>query len=99
MKHNIYNKNEKMLEVKKFSASWCGPCKALAPIINDVKSQFPNVLFSEHDVDSDYELATNFGVRTVPTVVLLKDGKEIQRLSGLSPKSTYIKVINEGINN
>jgi thioredoxin 1 len=87
-----------MLEVKKFSATWCGPCKSLAPIINDIKSQNTNIQFTEHDVDSDYETATNFGIRSVPTVVLLKDGKEVQRLTGLSPKSVYTKAINDLMN-
>lgn len=87
-----------MLEVKKFSAKWCGPCRALAPIINEVKSQFNNVMFSEHDVDSDYEAATEFGIRSVPTVIILKDGVEIQRVTGLSSKSNYVKLINEAVN-
>ena len=87
-----------MVEVKKFSASWCGPCRTLAPVINEVKSQFSNVKFSDHDVDEDFEEATQFGIRSVPTVVFLKDGVEIDRVMGLSSKNTYVKIINEAVN-
>jgi thioredoxin 1 len=86
-----------MLEVKKFSAAWCGPCKALAPIINEVKTQFNNVMFTEHDVDNDYEAATKYSIRSVPTVIILKDGVEIERVTGLSSKSNYMKLINEAV--
>jgi thioredoxin 1 len=87
-----------MVEVKKFSASWCGPCRALAPVINEVKTQFSNVKFSDHDVDEDFEVANQFGIRSVPTVVFLKDGVEIDRVMGLSSKNTYVKIINEAVN-
>ena len=87
-----------MVEVKKFSASWCGPCRTLSPVINEVKSQFNNVKFSDHDVDEDFEVANQFGIRSVPTVVFLKDGVEIDRVMGLYSKNTYVKIINEAVN-
>lgn len=84
-----------MVEVKKFGASWCGPCRALAPILSEVKSQYNNVSFVEHDVDDDFEEATKFGIRSVPTVVVLKDGVEVDRIVGLSSKLKYTNLINE----
>lgn len=86
-----------MLEVKKFSASWCGPCRALAPVINEIKSQYDNVKFTDHDVDNDFEEATKYGIRSVPTVVVIKDGVEVDRILGAAPKSNYIKIINESL--
>lgn len=86
-----------MLEVKKFSAAWCGPCRALAPVMNEIKGEFSNVKFTDYDVDVAYDEATEYGIRSVPTVVLVKDGKEINRFTGMSSKMAYVNAINEGL--
>ena len=86
-----------MVTVKKFSAVWCGPCRALAPIINEVKSNFSNVKFEEYDVDVAYEEATKYGVRSVPTVIIEKNGVEVERFTGVSSKIAYINAINESL--
>ena len=86
-----------MVTVKKFSAVWCGPCRALAPVMNEVKTQFSNVKFEEYDVDIAYDEATKYGVRSVPTVIIERDGVELQRFSGLSSKIAYINAINEAV--
>lgn len=86
-----------MVTVKKFSASWCGPCRALAPVINEVKTQFTNVVFEEYDVDEAYDEATKYGIRSVPTVVIERDGKELHRFAGAAAKMTYVNAINESL--
>ena len=86
-----------MVTVKKFSAVWCGPCRALAPVINEIKNQFLNVRFEDYDVDIAYDEATKYGIRSVPTVIIEKDGKEINRFTGVSSKMAYINAINECI--
>lgn len=86
-----------MVTVKKFSASWCGPCKALAPVMNEVKGQFSNVVFEDYDVDEAYEIATKYGVRSVPTVVIEENGKELHRFTGAASKMTYVNAINESL--
>ena len=86
-----------MVTVKKFSAVWCGPCRALAPVMNEVKSQFSNVKFEEYDVDVAYEEATKYGIRSVPTVVMEKDGIEVERFTGLQSKLAYVNAINENL--
>jgi thioredoxin 1 len=86
-----------MLTVKKFSAVWCGPCRALAPVMNELKSQFSNVVFEEYDVDVAYDEATKYGVRSVPTVIVEKNGVEVERFTGVSSKLTYINAINENL--
>jgi len=90
-------KKEQMVTVKKFSAVWCGPCRALAPVMNEVKSNFSNVKFEDYDVDVAYEEATKYGVRSVPTVIIERDGKEVERFTGVSSKIAYINAINENL--
>ncbi len=86
-----------MVTVKKFSAEWCGPCRVLAPVMNEIKGQFSNVKFEEYDIDVYNEVTEQYGVRSVPTVIIEKDGVELQRFSGLSSKIAYINAINEAV--
>ena len=76
-------------------ATWCGPCRALAPVINEVKNQFSNVKFEEYDVDTAYDEATKYGIRSVPTIIIEKNGVEVDRFTGASSKLTYINALNE----
>ena len=64
----------------KFSASWCSPCKVLASIIDNNPPSIPVV---EVDIDKDFELATKYKVRGVPTLVVVEDGEEVKRKVGL----------------
>jgi thioredoxin len=86
-----------MVEIKKFSASWCGPCKMLAPVMENIskKSNFSSVRFTNVDVDEQFELASKYGIRSVPTVVIEKNGQEVKRISGLQSEIFYTNVINE----
>lgn len=86
-----------MVTIKKFSAAWCGPCRALAPVMNEIKGQFSNVIFEEYDVDVAYDEATKYGIRSVPTVIMEKDGVEVERFTGVASKITYINAINENL--
>jgi len=90
-------KTKQMVTVKKFSAVWCGPCRVLAPVMNEIKGQFSNVKFEEYDIDEYNEITEQYGVRSVPTVIIEKDGVELQRFSGLSSKIAYINAINEAV--
>jgi thioredoxin 1 len=90
-------KTKQMVTVKKFSAVWCGPCRALAPVMNEVKTQFSNVIFEDYDVDVAYDEATKYGVRSVPTIIIERDGKEVERFTGVSSKMAYINAINENL--
>jgi thioredoxin-like negative regulator of GroEL len=65
----------------KFSASWCQPCKALASNFNYVDMK--DVEFKEADIEENSDLANQYGIRGVPTMVLLEDGKEVKRKSGV----------------
>ncbi len=86
-----------MVTVKKFSAIWCGPCRALAPVMNEIKSNFSNIKFEEYDIDEYSEVTEQYGIRSVPTVIIVKDGIEVNRFTGLSSKMAYVNAINEAI--
>lgn len=86
-----------MVTVKKFSAVWCGPCRVLAPVMNEIKGNFSNVKFEEYDIDEYSDVTEQYGVRSVPTVIIVKDGIEVNRFTGLSSKMAYINAINEAV--
>ena len=73
-----------------FSAAWCGPCKSLSPIMNEVSSQ---VAVEKIDVDKDYERAQQYGVRNIPTVILVDGVTEVKRFIGVQPTQNYINAL------
>ena len=83
------------LEVKKFYAEWCGPCKMLTPIMEQVQGKFSDVSFESINIDSQFEVAQKYYVRSVPTVIIEKDGKEVQRFAGLQSEMAYSNALNE----
>ena len=86
-----------MVTVKKFSAVWCGPCRALTPVMNEIKGNYSNVNFEEYDIDEYSDITEEYGVRSVPTVIIVKDGIEVNRFTGLSSKMAYVSAINEAV--
>jgi thioredoxin 1 len=86
-----------MIQVKKFYATWCGPCKVLTPLMENVKSKFSNVNFEDIDIEVQYEVAQKYYVRSVPTVIIEKDGEEVQRFTGVQSEMAYINALNEYI--
>lgn len=69
-----------------FYAEWCGPCRMLSPVIEELAGEETNVQFMKVDVDTAQKLATNHQITSVPTLVLYKDGKEVDRILGLRDK-------------
>lgn len=78
-----------------FFATWCGPCRMLGPVLEDLaNSNEINAKIIKVDVDQVGDVAANYGIQVIPTLVLLKDGKEIKRQSGFMPKAHLINFIN-----
>ena len=81
-----------------FWAEWCGPCRMLGPIIEDLSDDFADkAVIGKLDVDSNQQFAAQFGVRNIPTVLLFKDGELISRQVGVAPKKTYEDAINAAL--
>ena len=80
-----------MKTAKYFSATWCGPCKAFKPIMEEIASDGHFVEFI--DVDKEENKAVQYGIRSVPTVVIEQGGKEVSRFTGYLPKQLSTKKI------
>ena len=80
-----------------FWASWCGPCKMLAPVFEEVSKEMPNVKFGKVDVDEEMELARQFGVSSIPMLAIIKDGEVIGTLVGYRPKAALAEAIKQYI--
>jgi thioredoxin 1 len=81
-----------------FFATWCGPCKALIPVLESISNDFAGVELIKMDVDQNMDLAMELGIRSVPTVVLFEGRKEVFRTTGANNKTFYEKVITESFN-
>ena len=79
-----------------FWADWCGPCKMLSPVIEEIGAQYQGrALVGKVNVDEEPELARQFGVMQIPTVVFLKDGKEVARKVGAMPAGVFTGVLDQ----
>lgn len=90
---NFNQKTEKGLVVIDFFATWCGPCQILGPIMEDIAEELKDVNVFKVDVDENEKVARDFGIMSIPTVVILKDGVEIDRHVGLMNRTTLIEWI------
>jgi len=78
-----------------FWAAWCGPCRMLHPIIDELEKDFGDkVVFGKVDIDQHQEYAAKYGVRNIPTVLIFKDGEVVEKQVGVAPKSVYAEKLN-----
>ena len=81
-----------------FAAEWCGPCKRLAPIVEELANEMTDKVKVVHvDIDVNQDLAADYNVLSVPTLILFKNGEEVERNVGLASKANLIDFINNNI--
>ena len=81
-----------------FWASWCGPCKMLAPVIDDLAGKYEGkAVIGKVNVDDEQALAGQYGVMSIPTVIFFKNGKEIDRKVGVMPAEAYTAVLDANL--
>lgn len=93
--HNF--ENEVMMSDKKvlvdFFASWCGPCRMVSPIVDAIAEERSDIKVVKINVDDSPELASRFGVMSIPTLVVIEGGREVNRLMGARPKQAILEAL------
>ena len=100
MKAIVINKNN-FEEIKQnnkvvlidFFANWCGPCKMLSPIIDEIAEERDDIVVGKVNVDSEPELAEQFNVFSIPMIVVIKDGKVAHQSAGARPKAQILDLL------
>jgi thioredoxin 1 len=90
-------KNEKLILVD-FYADWCGPCRMLAPILEKMGSDRNDFDIAKLDIDKNQNLAMQYGVQSIPTMIVFKDGKSVDGMIGLADEQTIIDIVDKHIN-
>lgn len=76
-----------------FWAEWCGPCRMLSPVVDEIAEENENIRIGKVNVDNERELAMAFEIDSIPTLILVKDGKIVGKSVGFVPKASILKLI------
>lgn len=80
-----------------FWAEWCGPCRMLSPVLNQLSEELDNIKIVKMNIDENPEVPSALGVRSIPTMIIFKDGKPVDTKVGAQPKNTLTEWINSSI--
>ncbi len=86
-------KNSEKIVLLDFYADWCGPCRMVSPIVDEIAKENPQYLVGKINVDNEPELAQQFEVFSIPTLVVLKNGEIVKQSSGASPKAQILAML------
>ncbi len=78
-----------------FYADWCGPCRMVSPIVDEIAEENPQLLVGKINVDLEPELAGQFNVASIPTLVVMKNGKIVNQSAGARPKAQILKMLED----
>jgi len=93
---NFQQQTKSKVVIVDFWAAWCAPCRMMAPVLNDVADALPgNMQVGKINVEVEKALAQKFNVRSIPTLILFKDGKEVNRFVGVKTKDFLLKEMNK----
>ena len=76
-----------------FWATWCGPCKMIAPIVEEIAAEREDIIVGKIDVDQEMELAVQFGITSIPTLIVMKSGEKTASMVGYRPKADILKLL------
>lgn len=76
-----------------FWAPWCGPCKMIGPIVEEIAEENEHIAVGKINVDEEVELAIQFGVNSIPTLVVMENGQKVNQLIGYRPKEDILKLL------
>ncbi len=96
---NFENEVEKSkgIVIVDFYADWCGPCRMMSPIIDEIAEENSNIKVGKVNCDEEINLASKFDVMSIPTILVFKDGELIKTFIGVTPKETILKVVNSNL--
>lgn len=89
---NVVLKNEKPVMLD-FYATWCGPCQMVSPIVDEIANENPQYTVCKLDVDEEMEIASRFGIVSIPTVVCIKNGEVTGKVVGYVPKEKLLSIM------
>lgn len=97
LKVNLNNfetvKNSEKTVLLDFYADWCGPCRMVSPIVDEIAEENPQYLVGKINVDEETKLAADFGVGSIPTLIVMKNGRIVEESVGARPKEQILKML------
>ena len=94
-KNNFQNEimNSEKPVLLDFWAPWCAPCRMLAPVVEEIANERADIKVGKINIDEQSELANKFGIMSIPTLVVMKNGKIVQQVSGVRPKNAILEML------